>query len=174
MTRVLAPEDLLAGAQATHRVEVPAALLRPGDGGDTAPGVVVLRPLTAAALQRIAQAAKDERVLASVLMVQQALVEPRLSVEQVGALSAGLLQHLLERVNKLSGLALSDDDLEQAVRAPLTRACFTLAREFGWTPADCSALTVGQILLYLEMLARDDRPAGAPPPPSGHASVLAR
>ena len=159
MSKLLAAEDLLAGAQATHRVELPAALL-----GSDAPGFVTLKPLTAGAVQRVAQAAKDERVLASVLMVQQALVEPRLSVDQVSALSAGLLQFLLAEVNRLSGLSMAADDLEAAVKAPLAKACFVLAREFGWTPADCSALTVGQILLYLEMLARDERPsAGAPP-----------
>jgi hypothetical protein len=158
--RSLAAEDLLAGAQATHRIEVPAELLA---GGDAAGGTVTLRPLTAGAVQRVAQAAKDERVLASVLMVQQSLVEPRLSVEQVSGLSAGLLQFLLDKVNRLSGLSVADEDIDKAVKAPLTRACFVLAREFGWTPADCSALTVGQIMLYLEMLARDDKPAGLRP-----------
>lgn len=161
MTRPLAAEDLLAGAQATHRVELPPELL--GRDAGTAAGSVTLRPLTAGAVQRIAQAARDERVLASVLMVQQALVEPKLSVEQVGGLAAGLLQFLLDKANRLSGLSVADEDLDKAIRAPLTRACFVLAREFGWTPADCSALTVGQILLYLEMLARDERPAGLPP-----------
>lgn len=161
MSRTLAAEDLLAGAQVTHRIEVPAALLNGGDGPSAA-GFVTLRPLTAGAVQRVAQAAKDERVLASVLMVQLSLVEPKLSIDQVTGLSAGLLQFLLDKVNRLSGLSVADEDLDKAVKAPLTRACFVLAREFGWTPADCSALTVGQILLYLEMLARDERPAGLP------------
>jgi hypothetical protein len=102
-------------------------------------------------------------VLSSLLMVQQSLVEPKLSIDQVSGLSAGLLQFLLEKVNRLSGLTVADEDLDRAVKAPLARACFVLSREFGWTPADCSALTVGQILLYLEMLARDERPGeGAP------------
>jgi len=159
---MLAAEDLLAGAQTTHRVELPASLL-----GSADTGFVTLKPLTAGAVQRVAQAAKEERVLASVLMVQQALVEPRLTVDQVAGLSAGLVQFLLEQVNRLSGLSLSDDDLDKAVKAPLTKACFVLAREFGWTPGDCSALTVGQILLYLEMLARDDN-AARPAPPSAN------
>jgi hypothetical protein len=51
-------------------------------------------------------------------------------------------------------LTVADDDLDSALKAPLTKACFVLAREFGWTPAECAALTLGQILLYLEMLAR--------------------
>ena len=66
-------------------------------------------------------------------------------------------------VKRFGGITATDQDLERAVKAPLTRACFVLGREFGWTPADCSSLTVGQILLYLEMLARDERPAGMPP-----------
>ena len=51
------------------------------------------------------------------------------------------------------------DELDEAVHAPLARACFVLAREFGWTPEECAALTVGQVLLYLEMLGSGD-PAG--------------
>ena len=162
MTRALSADDLLAGAQASHRVTLPPTLLPDG----AAPGHVVLRPLTAAQVQRVAQAARDERLLASVLMVREALVEPKLAMDQVQGLSAGLLQFLLVEVNRISGLTVAEEDLEQAIRAPLTRACFVLAREFGWTPADCSALTVGQILLYLEMLARDERPAGGLPSPA--------
>jgi hypothetical protein len=84
-------------------------------------------------------------------------VSPKLTTEQVGSLSAGVVQFLSERVNRISGLTISDDDLEQAVKAPLAKACFVLAREFGWTPGECSELTVGQILLYLEMLGREER-----------------
>ena len=54
------------------------------------------------------------------------------------------------RPNKLVGLA--GDELRQTVQAPLAKACFILAREFGWTPEQCAGLTMGQILLYLEML----------------------
>jgi len=93
-------------------------------------------------------------------MVQQALVAPKMTVEQVGSLSAGLVQYLLRRVNQISGLDLSDEDLDKAVKAPLARACFVLSRDFGWTPAECSELTVGQVLLYLEMLARDQKGGG--------------
>lgn len=153
MARHLTPEDLLAGASATFNVEVPASVLSPAGDGTAAGGEVVLRPLTVRDIQRIGQAAKEQKVLASVLMVHQALVKPKLTVEQVGQLPAGLAEFLIEKVNVLSGLALRGDDLEKAVRAPLARACFVLSREFGWTPAECAALTLGQILLYLEMLA---------------------
>lgn len=155
MSRPLSVEDLLAGAAATHAVEVPPALLGSGSAPNSEPGRVVLRPLTVRDVQRITRAAREQHTLASVLMVQQALVEPKLSVEQVGALSAGLVQFLLARVDALSGLDLDPDDLDRAVKAPLARACFVLAREFGWTAAECAGLTLGQVLLYLEMLARD-------------------
>lgn len=153
MARSLTPDDLLAGASATFTVEVPVSVLSPSEGGAGSAGEVVLRPLTVRDIQRIAQAAKEQKILASVLMVQQALVKPRLTVEQAGQLPAGVAEFLIEKVNVLSGLSLRGDDLEKAVRAPLARACFVLSREFGWTPAECSALTLGQILLYLEMLA---------------------
>ena len=158
---MLSAEDLLAGAAATYTVDVPAAVLRPGgDAGPASGGQVTLRPLTVRDVQRVAQAAKEQRLVSGVLMVQQALVSPKLTVEETGSLSAGLLQFLLDKVNRLSGLTVEGEDLEGAIRAPLTRACFVLAREFGWTPAECSALTLGQILLYLEMLARQEPAEG--------------
>lgn len=149
----LSAEDLLEGAGATHAVEVPGPLL-----GRVDPGQVVLRPLTVRDVRRINAAAKEQQALASVLMIAQAAVEPKLSIEQVGGMSAGLVKHLLDAVNRISGLDLGEDDLEAAVRAPMARACFVLAREFGWTPAECAELTVGQVMLYLEMIARGERP----------------
>jgi hypothetical protein len=157
MTRALSTEDLLAGASSTHTVRVPAALLNMDGATDGVEGGdVVLRPLTVRDVQRVTAAAKEQQLLTSVLMVQQALVSPKLTIEQVGALPAGLVQFLLAKVNAVSGLSLDGDDLDKAIKAPLTRACFILSKEFGWTPAQCSDLTVGQVLLYLEMLARGD------------------
>lgn len=151
MANALTAEDLLAGASAHHTVEVPAGLLDRQGGGTS--GEVVLRPLTVRDIQRVTQAAREQAALTSVLMVQQALVRPAMSVDQVSGLPAGLVEFLLEQVNRISGLAMDADGVEQAVRAPLTRACFLLSREFGWTPEQCSQLTLGQVLLYLEMLA---------------------
>ena len=164
MATSLSAEELLAGASATFTVAVPASLLggaaaggADGALGDSAPaGEVVLRPLTVRDVERVVRAAKEQRLLSSVLMVQQALVSPKLTVEQVGSLPAGLVQHLVGRVNAISGLAVGEDDLDRAVKAPLARACFVLAREFGWTPEECSALTLGQALVYLELLARGE------------------
>ena len=178
MATRLSADDLLASGNATFTVAVPAPLLAGGFGGaakngDSATaghastttasaataGEVTLRPLLVRDVDRVVRASKEQKVLSSVLMVQQALVSPKLTVEQVGSLPAGLVQFLAERVNAISGLSLGEEDLERAVKAPLARACFVLAREFGWTPAQCSELTVGQVLLYLEMLAREERGA---------------
>jgi hypothetical protein len=161
----LSAEALLAAGTATHVVRIPATLLRGGeatDAGDETAGQVTLRPLLVRDVDRVVRAAREQRVLASVLMVQQALVAPRMTVEQVGDLPAGVVQFLADRVNAISGLTVDEDELERAVRAPLARACFILAREFGWTPTQCAVLTVGQVLLYLEMLARDERPERMP------------
>jgi hypothetical protein len=157
MAKSLTAEDLLAGAAAAHTVDVSAGLLAGTgeNGGGAVAGQVVLRPLTVRDVQRVTRAAREQHLLTSILLVQQALVSPKLTVEQVGGLPAGLVQFLLARVNQISGLTMADDDLERAVRAPIARACFVLAREFGWTAAECSELTLGQVLLYLEMLARD-------------------
>ncbi|MEM9556634.1 MAG: hypothetical protein AAGC60_20410 [Acidobacteriota bacterium] len=163
--RTLDADTLLAGAGARHRVAVPRELLasgsETGDGQAPDEASVVLRPLTLRDVQRIDRAAREQGALASVLMVQQALVEPTLTVEQVADLPAGLARFLLDAVHRISGLELSRDELDEAVKAPLARACFVLAREFGWTPTECSELTVGQVLLYLEMLGGGDGAADA-------------
>ncbi len=65
MPQMLTAEDLLAGAGATYTIEVPAAALRPDDSGVA--GTVTLRPLTVRDIQRVMQAAREQKVLASVL-----------------------------------------------------------------------------------------------------------
>jgi hypothetical protein len=149
----LSAEDLLAGGALTHEVELPAGLL--GDGGGPADPRVVLRPLTVRDLQRIARAAPDDEALSAALMLQQALVEPALKLEQVSSLPAGIARFLVDRINEISGISTPRNALEELVQAPLARACFVLAREFGWTPEEVSGMTIGQILLYLEMAHRD-------------------
>jgi hypothetical protein len=173
--------DLLLGGSATRTVRIPAEVLRPADpqspdssagqsngagrtsGTPSAAGAtpgggedtVILRPLRLLDVQRIQQAAAESAVLTGVLMVQQALVSPELTVDEVSRMHAGLVEFLLREVNRISGLTMSGDELTELVRAPLARACFVVAREFGWTPEDCAGLTLGQLLLYLELLARD-------------------
>lgn len=164
MAHRLSASDLLASSETTFTVEIPGALFGrmpalSGNTNDEMPaGEVVLRPLQVRDVDRAVRAAREQRVLTSVLMVQQSLVSPAMTVEQVASLPAGVAQYLSEQVNAISGLSVDGDDLEEAVRAPLAKACFILAREFGWTPNECAELTVGQVLLYLEMLSRDERP----------------
>jgi hypothetical protein len=154
---LLSADDLLAGSALTHRVRVPAHLLAAAPGpGD--PAEVTLRPLVLADVVRLHRAAGDDGQLASALMVSAALVEPALTLEQVHRLPAGLVEFLLAEVNRVSGLSLGADEIEDAVHAPLARACFVLSREFGWTPDRCAELTLGQVLLYLELLGRGERP----------------
>jgi hypothetical protein len=146
----LTSDELLAGGALRHDVEVPAELLD-GAAESLTDTVVVLRPLTVRDLQRIGRAARDDDELAAGLMIQEALVEPELGAEQVSALPAGLARFLVERINSVSGITTPRDALGELVQAPLARACYVLAREFGWTPEEVSGMTIGQILLYLEM-----------------------
>ena len=144
----LSTEELLAGSSLTHPVSIPVEFLSHGGGG---PGQVVLRPLTVKDVQLIVKATRDDAGLSSALMIQQALVEPSLAAAQVAGLPAGLARFLVDEINRISGLSTSADELTEHVQAPLARACFVLAREFGWTPEEVSGLTIGQILLYLQM-----------------------
>lgn len=147
---MLSAEELLAGGSLTHEVELPAGLL----GGNGADARVVLRPLTVRDLQRIAKAAQDDEGMSAALMVQQALVQPQLKLDQVSSLPAGVARFLVDRINEISGISTPRNALEELVQAPLAKACFVLAREFGWTPEEVSGMTIGQILLYLEMAHR--------------------
>jgi hypothetical protein len=148
---MLSAEELLAGGSLTHEVELPAGLL--GGNGD-GEQKVVLRPLTVRDLQRIGKAAQDDEGMSAALMVQQALVQPPLKLDQVSSLPAGVARFLVDRINEISGISTPRNALEELVQAPLARACFVLAREFGWTPEEVSGMTIGQILLYLEMAHR--------------------
>jgi len=152
---ILTAEELLAGGALTHDLEIPPDLL----GGGTDGRRVVLRPLTVRDLQRIGKAAHDDEGMSASLMIQQSLVEPALKLEQTAQLPAGLARFLVERVNAISGISTPRDALEELVQAPLAKACFVLAKEFGWTPEEVSGMTIGQILLYLQMAHNGGEPA---------------
>ena len=140
----LTAEDLLAGSSVTHEVAVPGL-----DSGN-----VTVRPLTVRDVQLIAHAAKDDRELAAGLMIARALVEPALTPDQASRLPAGTARFLVDTINELSGIDTPRDRLAELVQAPLAKACFVLADEFGWTAEDVTGMTIGQILMYLEMAGR--------------------
>ena len=145
---MLTAEALLAGADAEREVEVPEHLL-PTVSEDRR---VRLRPLTVRDLRLIARAAKENEDLTAALMVRQALIEPTLTLDQIGALPAGLLQFLLREVNRLSGIAATEEEVLAALEDPLAKASLTLAREFGWTPEEVGRLTLGEAILHVATL----------------------
>lgn len=150
----LTAEELLAGGTINHEVALPAEAM--GQNGDPPQGGrVILRPLTVRDLQQINKAARDDDSLTAALMLQLALVEPALKLNQILEMPAGRARFLVDQVNRISGINTPRDELEELVQAPLARACFVLAREFGWTPEEVSGMTIGQILLYLEMARKD-------------------
>ena len=154
---MLTADELLAGGDITFDIEVPVRVLDPAGTGaiDTQPDQVKsvrLKPLTVADLQRISRAAKDSENLAATLMVQAALVEPAMTVMQVAAMHVGLVEFLLEKVNQISGIQSGIEDVHQAAQDPLAKAAFILAREYGWTPGEVNNLTMGQVILHLQML----------------------
>ena len=155
----LSADELLAGSALRFEVEVPAALVDPARAGLA--GRVRLRPLTVADLQLITRAARANEGLVAALMVRSAVELPQLSMAQIHAMPIGLLEFLLGEVNRVSGLAMPADGLEAAAAAPIARAAHLLARQFGWTPQQIGELTLGQILLHLQML-HDEGGGGAP------------
>jgi hypothetical protein len=152
----LTSEELLAGCALTHEVDVPTDLLHTNGSGSPVDRKVILRPLNVLDLQRISKAAREDESLSASLMIQEALVQPALAADQIFKLPAGLAQFLIERINSISGISTPRDALQEHVQAPLAKACFILAREFGWSPEQVSGMTIGQILLYLEMARKGD------------------
>lgn len=155
----LSSDEILAGGTLVFDVDVPANVLSPNaNADDPVPdgpgGRVRLRPLTVRLLQQLTRAAKDNDGLLSALMIKESLVEPRLGLDQVNGLHSGLARFLLDAVNRVSGISASQG-LEEAVQAPLAKACFILAKEFGWSPEEVGKMTMAQVLLYLEMIKQN-------------------
>lgn len=151
----LTSDELLAGSNLQHDVLIPSELVKSSDGKAS----VTLQPLTVHDLQRIAKAAQDDENLSAALMIQRALVSPKMELEQIAKLPAGLASYLIDRVNEISGINASRNVLEEMVQAPLAKACFVLAKEFGWTPEDVSGMTIGQILMFLQMSQQQENSA---------------
>ncbi|GAA5012381.1 hypothetical protein [Actinopolymorpha pittospori] len=160
--RTLTADDLLAGTSVVHDVELPQRLLDPLSGKDLPAGVVRLRPLTVQTLVLVSRAARDDPGLVPVLMVKEALVEPRLSLEQVRALSIGLLHFLVAAVNTASGLAADGEVLDGPMSSPMADVHVLLATHFGWSPDQVAQLTPGQVAVYLAGVERlQEQTAGA-------------
>jgi hypothetical protein len=157
----LSADEILAGGSLVFDVDVPAHVLSPRADADAdhlgsgePGGRVRLRPLTVRLLQQLTRAAKDNDGLLSALMLKESLVEPKLALEQINGLHSGLARFLLDAVNRISGISAAQG-LDDAVQAPLAKACFVLAKEFGWSPEEVGKMTMAQILLYLEMIRQN-------------------
>src|SRR5262245_13816400 len=126
------PEELLAGKEITYDIDIPADILHPTLEGQPvageSAGQIRLRPLTVKDVQLIAKAAKDDEVLTSVLMIQRAVVEPPLKQHDIASMHGGLVRFLVDRINRISGLSTTEDDLRDIADAPLVQAFFVLAR----------------------------------------------
>jgi hypothetical protein len=152
----LTPEELMAGGNMSYEIEIPEAVLHPKLNGEQVnPDTgkkVKLRPLTVKDVQLIAKAAKDDEVLTSILMIQKAVVEPQLKQSDIANMHSGLIGFLVDRINYISGLSTTEDEIQEIAESPIVQAFFVLAKEFNWTPQQVREMTVGQILGYLEML----------------------
>jgi hypothetical protein len=147
----LSAEDLLAGSRLVHPVQIPAAILAPGDRPPAAPttGLVQIRPLSLATMTLISRAARDDAALVPVLMIKEALVNPTLSIDQIRQMHVGLVHFLVSQINLLSGLDATGEVLEAAVSSSLGQTHLLLAKHFGWAPDQVEKLTPGQVAVYL-------------------------
>jgi hypothetical protein len=151
-------EDLLLGSKAIHTVIIPAHIVRPGDDGSAIDNdgdlLVRIRPLTVESLTLIAKATRNNAALVPILSLHQSLVEPTMTVEQVKSLHIGLVQFLMEAINRVSGLSIDGKLISELVNNPAIRANLLLAKHFGWTPEQVSQLTPSQVAVYLAGIER--------------------
>jgi hypothetical protein len=151
-SRMLSAEDLLAGSKVTHEITMPPAVLFPyQDPIDNSieGGQVRLRPLSITTLNLISRAARDDASLVPLLMIQEAMVEPAMNLNQIQRLHVGLVHFLVSHINLISGLSEDGEILTSAANSPLGRTHLLLAKHFGWTPEQVSQLTPGQVAVYL-------------------------
>lgn len=157
----ITPEELLAGKEMTFEIEIPPEILQPTPDGKPTNGErgkkIKLRPLTVKDVQLIAKAAKNDEVLTSVLMIQQAVVEPKLKQNEIVDMHSGLVRFLVDCINHISGLSTTEDEIQEIAESPIVQAFFVLAKEFNWTPQQVKEMTIGQILSYLELLNQTKR-----------------
>lgn len=158
----LTAQELLAGSLITYDIDVPGCVLRPD--GQAADGRVRIRPLRVATLALISRAAKDDPSLVPLLMVKESLVDPVLGMNQIRMFNVGMLQFLVSAINRISGL--DAESVQLASTSTIGDAHLLLARHFGWTPAQVSELTPGQVAVYLagveRLLSLDAARKGAP------------
>jgi HD-GYP domain-containing protein (c-di-GMP phosphodiesterase class II) len=153
----LSAEELLAGSTLSYDLEVPEEVIHPGQlESEARPKLKIkLKPLSMNSVQRILKASRDDDGLMSALMVKESVMDPVLSYDDVMKLNSGLIRFILGEVQRISGLKAIEDELIQAVQEPMAKACFILAREFGWSPQQISDLTLGQVLMYIEMIRQN-------------------
>lgn len=162
---LLTSQELLAGSLLVHEVEVPAAVLNPGQPeAQGSPRRVQLRPLKVATLALISKAAREDAALVPLLMIKESMVAPVLALDQVRQLHAGIVQFLVQQINRISGLEADGSAAREAARSAIGQAHLRLARHYGWTPAQVAELTPGQLAVYLADLgtAPGSNAEGAP------------
>jgi len=167
---ILTAQDMLAGGNITHDVEVPASVLRPGtvedECAEAGMGSVRLRPLSVGTLALISRAAREDASLMPLLMIKEAMIEPKVGLDQVRQMHVGLVHFLVGRINLLSGLTLDGQAIEEYAQSALGQTHLMLARHFGWTPDQVAQLTPAQVAVYLsgieKLLAFDARRAADP------------
>lgn len=96
--KVLSAEDILKDSETIELVEIEGL------------GFVKVKPLSMGTSLKIQKAAGGDLVKQSMWVLQQGLVEPKLSPEQIQNCKVGVMTKIVEAINKASGL---EEGMEQ-------------------------------------------------------------
>ncbi|MEL6867635.1 MAG: hypothetical protein AAFP19_24635 [Bacteroidota bacterium] len=106
----ISAEELLAGASMSFELIIPPEVLYPASSpkkatADQEEVSVEIKPITVGDFQLITKAAKSDPGLIPLLMVKEALVAPKMGIDQIRRMHMGLLRFLVENIREISGLS---------------------------------------------------------------------
>ena len=113
----LTAEDLLAGANTSFELAIPAEVLNPSFSSEKKMGlssngstqestmIVELRPLSIGAFQLIMKASRNDAGMIPLLMIKEAMLTPKMSIDQIRKLNVGLVEFIVKNIRTISGLS---------------------------------------------------------------------
>jgi hypothetical protein len=99
--KVLSAEELMADSERVEEVEI--------DGL----GMIKIKPLSTGVSLKIQKAAKNDLERSTVYVIQQGLVEPKLTPEQIQRIRIGTMLKIADAINRVSGI--EDKDMSSKI-----------------------------------------------------------
>lgn len=99
-------EELVQGASPEYELAIPLNIVNPAGNKDTGDKTMIIKikTLTIEVFQLILKAARDDDSLIPLLVVKEAVIEPKLTFNQIKRMHVGLITFIVERIREVSGM----------------------------------------------------------------------